>query len=790
MSSDYIDGRIIDRYYTIEKGNEIKLHWFLRTTEGKIVLTTHAPFKPYCMIPAKYLIVTRELIRDIGLPSPKVSRVADGQFTDSDEAVYKLEFRIPRNVGDFRRAMSKIGCPEVYEADILFMERVMAEYDITERIRIFSDGTFEKAPDEAKIPPYVIWYWDIEVSDEFEGYEPSPKTERILAIGYVTDTSDEEVLAEEDEPAMLETFYDSIIQSVDILVGYNSDNFDEPYFRERLGQITEKPSNFRGVKFLDLGPLVINSEETTLPSWSLDYIAETKLGERKIPITMGFHETWREDRELLKERCLDDARKLKKLEDVFKYVTYALENVSLSGCPVEKVQYISYFGDGITLRESIHRCKPRVFWRCKRHSPKGDKFIGAIVREPPLGIHQRVACLDFSSLYVRIIQENWISRSSMVFEETPTTIHCGTDPRTNQEIYYDVLLSAPVPQLLMRLEQDRNRYLDLLQKETDETLRSRYDMLQKQRKISGNAMYGFTGDAKTRYFYREVADSITRLARLYLTEAITLLDNLGFEVIYADTDGIYIKFAEDTTYATITDVCNSLVPLINDLCANIAEDRNVPAEKRRIEIKFEAIYDPIIFFRSEKGAVAKKRYVAREVYSYKAGGLRTEPKVDDKGIETRRGDRSELTHIMQAEVVNFLLRGDIHGAFRYIKDMRRRFFLGELDNRAVLSSSVTKPDDEYKTKPPHFRAAQKAKAQGERLMWGKVRYVYVEDARNGLVVEPVIGDKIPPVKASGREFFWEKRIIKWCKRIMGAVVDEYEFERKMSSTSQLDAWLT
>jgi len=788
--TEYIDGRIVDDYYTTDKHGRIKLHWILRTKFGKLKITTKCPIRPYCFIPAKYVTVYNDVLESTDINSPTCSKVESGEFADAESSVYKLEFALPEHVGRFRRLMDRAGFPEVYEADVLFMERVKAEYDITNTIRIFKDDTIAPPPDEADIPPYVIWYWDIEVSDEFEErFEPSPDTERILAIAYVDGEGVEGVLAEDNEKDMLETFYERISKSVDVVVGYNSDNFDEPFFRKRIAKLCGIAPTFRGIAFLDMGPLIINAEETTLPSWSLDYIAETKLGERKIPMKQGFHETFREDREYLKERCLDDARKLKKLEDTYNYVTFALENVSLSGAQINKIQYISYFGDSITLRESIHRCTPRVIWRCKGHSEKGEKFKGAIVRKPPLGVHQRVAFLDFSSLYVRVIRENWLSRTALAFKPSPTRIYTGEDPQTGQRIYFDLSKPAPVPQILTRIEQDRIRYLTILQETVETIMRERYDMLQKQRKVSGNAMYGFGGDAKTRYYYRIVADTVTRIAREYLTGVIALCEQLGFHVTYADTDGIYIQFKEDDTYEYIIDVCNNLVHIINSLCKSMAAKRNVPPERRLVEIKFESIYDPIIFFRSEKGDVAKKRYVAREVFSYKVGGMRSEPKIDEKGIEKRRGDRSILTKEMQTCIIEFLLRGDLDGAVQYIKSMRRSLLSGELDQKLVLSSSITKPMNEYKTKPPHFRAAQKAQAKGERLMWGKVSYVYAEDGKNGLVVEPVIKDRIPPIKPSGREIFWEKRIMKWVRRFMGAVMEDHEFERKLSGTTQLDMFL-
>ena len=780
---DWVDGRIVDRFYTIEDG-KIKLHWWLRTTEGKIKVTTPAPFLPYCGVPASYLPILKEVLAKTNL-NPKISKFTNTRFADSSAAPYKLEFPFPRQVGEFRRLMERHGYSLIYEGDIGFLDRVMADKDITDVVRIHADNTFEKAPDDATIPPFTIWYWDIETSDEFEGTAPNPETERILTIAYVTDTGVEVVLAEEDEKETLSTFYSSISRFADILVGYNSDKFDEPYFRKRVSVVLEVPETFRGVAFLDLGPILIKSEETTLPSWSLDYIAETKLGERKLPIIKGFHETFRTDRKTLMERCLDDARKLKKLEDAYHYITYTLENLKLSGAPIHKLKYISWVGDAMTLRESIHRCAPRILWRCKGHAGKVGKFKGAIVGDPPLGVHWRVACLDFTSLYVRIMRENWISRSS--FRKTPnrTTIKCG------ENIYYDTKLPAPVPQILERLESDRTRYLSLAKSTKDDTLYKRYDMLQKQRKMSGNAMYGFTGDAKTRYYYKEVAHTVAKLGRDYLIAATDLSQLLSsLRVIYRDTDSVYLKFNADTDYRDIIATCESLIPFINNLCNSLAGERGVPKRQRIIEMKFEAIYDPLIFFRSEKGEVAKKRYVGRQVYSYKKGGLLDEFEIEKKGIEERRGDRSELTKQMQNIIFSHLLSEDISGAIQYIKDTQRKFFKGQLDHLAVLSSSLTKPIAEYKSKPPHFRAAIKAMAQSERLMWGKVQYVYVANGRNGLIVEPVIKGEIPSMKPSGRELFWENRVMKWVKRIMGAVMNEHELEREMSGTSQLDVWFT
>ena len=55
-------------------------------------------------------------------------------------------------------------------------------------------------------------------------------------------------------------------------------------------------------------------------------------------------------------------------------------------------------------------------------------------------------------------------------------------------------------------------------------------------KIVSNSFYGYLGYARSRWYSRECAASVTAYGRQYIKESIEKAEKFGFKVIYGDTD--------------------------------------------------------------------------------------------------------------------------------------------------------------------------------------------------------------------------------------------------------------
>jgi DNA polymerase I len=210
-------------------------------------------------------------------------------------------------------------------------------------------------------------------------------------------------------------------------------------------------------------------------------------------------------------------------------------------------------------------------------------------------------------------------------------------------------------------------------------------------KVITNACYGYAGWGGARWYSREVAESATALGRETIIETIQKTKSLGLNVIYGDTDSVFVS----------------------NEAAKIGELRKWVQSALGLEIKVECDYVRVLF------TEAMKRYA----------GLLKDGTLDIVGLEVVRGDWSDIARQVQEQVLYSILRDQsIKGAVEVVRTTIRQVREGEVPVRDLtIRKTLTKPIERYAARLPHVEVARRLIEDGWRLALGdKVAYVVVK----------------------------------------------------------------
>lgn len=282
---------------------------------------------------------------------------------------------------------------------------------------------------------------------------------------------------------------------------------------------------------------------------TLDEVGRTLLGLEKIPLDKGIGElTYTE----LARYCLRDAEityKLASFDDelVLKLIL-ALSRIS--AMPMEDV---SRQGVSRWIRNFMHREHRRRGYlipnaedilalkgkTATRAIIKGKKYKGAIVVEPVPGVHFNVAVMDFPSLYPSIIKIWNLGYQSILCQHEecrrnliPDTPHWVCRKKRALES----LLIGALRDLRVAWYKPKSK-----DKTIPAELRSWYNIIQGALKVILNASYGVFGAESFDLYCPPVAEATAAIGRHTITRIIEKAGELGIQVLYGDTDSVFLK---------------------------------------------------------------------------------------------------------------------------------------------------------------------------------------------------------------------------------------------------------
>src|SRR2546421_1964108 len=170
---------------------------------------------------------------------------------------------------------------------------------------------------------------------------------------------------------------------------------------------------------------------------------------------------------------------------------------------------------------------------------KGKKYKGGMVVDPVPGVHFNVAVMDFASLYPSIMK-HW----NLGYE----TIRCKhTEDKSNRVPDTDHWVCkqrhAMESLLVGSLRDIRVKWYKPKSKDTNlsPTYRAWYNIVQNALKVVLNASYGVFGAERFALYCPPVAESTAAIGRYDVTRTIEEAKRLEIEVVYGDTDSIFLK---------------------------------------------------------------------------------------------------------------------------------------------------------------------------------------------------------------------------------------------------------
>ncbi|HDM23771.1 MAG TPA: DNA-directed DNA polymerase I, partial [Candidatus Bathyarchaeota archaeon] len=441
------------------------------------------------------------------------------------------------------------------------------------------------------IPELYFVALDIEVLSPRPDYIPDPvKAEHeIIACAFVSSKGEKEILLlarEKDdlhkarkleekgvkvevfsnERQLLSRIFEKI-KETPILVTFNGDNFDLRYIWNRAVKhygfrkesipirLTKDEAFIRnGVhidlyKFFQIQSVRVYAFSGKYTEVDLDSIGKALLGKGKITLEKEISKLSIEE---LAEYCLNDAEitcelllfnnriTLQLIILLMRISKISIEDLTRSSISkwIRNMLYFEHRKRGYLIpnREDIMRLKGAE--TSTKAKVKG-KFQGAIVIAPKPGVHFNVVVVDFASLYPSIIKTRNISYE---------TIRCPHEKCKRNVLpgvsHWVCTVKRGVISLIVGVLRDlRVHFFKKMAK--DESIsheeREFANVIQNALKVFVNASYGVMGNENFAFYCPAAAESITSVGRHAILAAVKKANELGLNVIYGDTDSLFIK---------------------------------------------------------------------------------------------------------------------------------------------------------------------------------------------------------------------------------------------------------
>ena len=335
----------------------------------------------------------------------------------------------------------------------------------------------------------------------------------------------------------------------------------------------------------------------------------------------------------------------------------------------------------------------------------GDSPGGFVMDSVP-GLYRNVLILDFKSLYPSIIRSFLIDPLGLITGAEQDDAIAGF--KGAQFSRRDAIL----PDIIARLWQAR-----------DEAKAASNTPLSTSIKIVMNSCYGVLGSSQCRFYDQRLASSITQRGHAILKQTKTLIEELGFKVIYGDTDSVFVWLGDEPfTTDAARRKGDELSARLNTWWANhLQQEYGLTSY---LEIEFETLFKRFVMPTVRGMDVgSKKRYAG--VVSQADGS----EKLMFKGLENVRTDWTLMARQLQEKLYEQVFSDAPY--IDLVKDWAGKLQAGEIDDLLVYRKRIRRPLAEYqKNVPPHVQAARHADAllqqQGEEARYdqgGWIEYV-------------------------------------------------------------------
>jgi DNA polymerase-2 len=457
----------------------------------------------------------------------------------------------------------------------------------------------------------------------------------------------------------------------------------------------------------------LRSATWSFPSFSLEYVSRTLLGEGKAvdnPYQRmdEIQRRFDEDKPALARYNLKDCELVTRIFAKTELMAFLLERASVTGLPVDR--------SGGSVAAFTHLYLPRMH-RLGYVAPNlgdvvGENSPGGFVMDSRPGLYDSVLVLDYKSLYPSIIRTFLIDPVGLIeglrAPDDEQSVPGFLGARFSRTLHC-------LPEIVRQVWEGR-----------EAAKRQKNAPLSQALKIIMNAFYGVLGSTGCRFFDPRLASSITMRGHEIMRQTRKLIEAQGYDVIYGDTDSTFVWLKRAHSEADATRTGRELVAHVNAWWK--AELENRFGLQSALELQFERHYSRFLM-PTVRGAEegSKKRYAGLSLA--KDGNQDGNEEVVFKGLETVRTDWTPLAQQFQRELYRRVFMREPHAD--YVRDYVRRTLAGEFDDQLVFRKRLRRPLSDYQRNvPPHVRAARVAdeynRAKGRPLQYqngGWISYV-------------------------------------------------------------------
>jgi len=746
--------------------NKAFVYLFGRLENGESFLTMNE-FKPYFFIKEKDVKKALK-IKKVDYEKTKLK-------TFDSEPVVKVKLIMPREVTALRDKFREKEIP-TYEADIRFVYRFFIDKDIKGAVNI--EGKYKKGKfvnriyEEPKLTPTEFFPKLKTVSIDIE---TDKEGEEIYAISLYTDNYKKVLIRSkkklknavifDDEQSMLQAFANKIQElDPDIITGWNLIDFDLKKIHERfqkykipfvLGRadwpcklrietsfFKTSKADFAGRMILD-GLAIMRSSFIRLDDYKLNTAAKVILGDTKIIESTEnkgaeIDKLFKSNKQKLVDYNLKDSQLVMRILDKTDTLNLTIQRSLITGMQLDRIHASIASLDSLYLRELRKLGYVAI---SNEFNPKLKPIKGAYVMQSKPGVYDYVIVCDFKSLYSSIICTFNIDPLRFVKKPKKTDIIALNKIGYERE-------PGILPMLIQRLWVER----DKAKKKKDE-------IASMALKTTMNSFWGALASPNCRYYNFDMAGSITGFARFIIQATIEKIKEMGYEVIYGDTDSIFIDLNVKTEREA-EKIGKKIQDEINRYFVGYIKKNY--SQKSFLELEFEKTYVRFLMPKVRGGeAGAKKRYAGLRIKDGKE-------KIEFTGLEFVRRDWTDLSKKFQLELLDKIFHKKEVAAFikKFVDDLNK----GKYDEDLVYKKALRKDLEGYtKTTPPHVKAARKMKNLPSNI----IHYVMTSDGPE-------------PIQLLKHKIDYEHYIEKQIKPIADSVLGFYgqNFDDVLTGTKQ------
>jgi DNA polymerase I len=503
----------------------------------------------------------------------------------------------------------------------------------------------------------------------------------------------------------------------DILTGYFSDEFDLPYISTRAAKYKIKldlgidnselkiskgrnstKSSITGIIHLDIFKFILRVMGDSLDTevYDLSSIANELLNEKKLEIDLeNLVEVWDNRQEELERYCdynLHDSKlafrlckdMLPNLIELVKIVGITLYDVSRLGFSLLVEWYL------IRQALNFNEISPNKPSYDEIKSRRMYSYKGAFVFEPQPGFYENIVVFDYKSLYPTIISSHNISPGTLRCECCKEEAEITPTEDSKEKYWFCKKKKGFIPIIIEELITRRLRIKEIIKDKHDIWLEARQNSL----KLLANSFYGYLGFFGARWYSIESAKSVTAWGRYYIYKVIDRAKKENFNVIYSDTDSVFISLEKRTKKDA----------------ENFMESINLELPEI-MELEFEGFY-PAGIFVSAKIALsgAKKKYAL----------LSDKGLIKIKGFETVRRNWSIIAKETQEKVLSLILKEKSpEKAVNFVRDVISKLRRKELPlSKVIIHTQMQKDVTSYDSIGPHVAVARRMEKKGQRIEAG------------------------------------------------------------------------